>query len=269
MGYTREELVNRTKWDEIAPVHARSYGLERLYQRQSLLKEVERRELGDIAGKKALHLQCHIGHDTFSLELEGAEVTGVDFSEQSIHIARELGEELHLNTRFLVGNVLQLDEVLEEQFDLIYTGQGALCWLRDIELWAHNVATHLREDGTFYIYEYHPFAYIFDEEAPQELTPKYDYFLKQPYHFTDESADYADPAYPSQNPTHEWLWSVSDIQNALLAKGLEIEFFHEFPAATFQMFPFLENAGDGYWELPSHRPSVPLMFSMKARKKRG
>ena len=34
------------------------------------------------------------------------------------------------------------------------------------------------------------------------------------------------------------------------------------------MFPFLEDAGDGYWTLPAHLPEIPLMFSLKARKKR-
>ncbi len=204
--------------------------------------------------------------------MAGADVTGVDFSEQSIAIARQLADELQLNVRFLVGNVLHLDEVhdeaLDERFDLVYTSNGVLCWIRDIELWAKNIGDHLREDGIFYIYEYHPFAYVFDEENGTGLTPKYDYFLRQPLYFDDEYADYADPTHLSQNPTYEWMWSVGDIQNALIAQGLEIEFFHEHRAATFQMFPFLEDAGDGYWTLPAHLPAIPLMFSLKARKKR-
>ncbi len=272
MSYTPEEQVNRTKWDEVAPIHLRSYGLDQLRRRQSMLREIERRELGDLTGKSILHLQCHIGHDTLSLALEGGHVTGVDFSEQSIAIARQLADELQLNARFLVGNVLHLDEVqdeaLDKRFDLAYTSNGVLCWIRDIELWAKNVADHLRDDGVFYIYEYHPFAYVFDEENETGLTPKYDYFLRQPLYFDDEYADYADPTHISQNPTYEWMWSVGDIQNALIAQGLEIEFFHEFSAATFQMFPFLEDAGDGYWKLPPEMPAIPLMFSMRARKRR-
>lgn len=268
MSYTQEELINRTKWDEVAHIHLHSYGIEKLYQHQTMLGEVELHELGDIAGKKILHLQCHIGHDTFSLALAGADVTGVDFSEQSIEIARTLQKDLALNARFLVGNVLHLDEVLQERFDLIYTSNGVLCWIREIELWAHNIAEHLRDNGVFYIYEYHPFAYVFDEEQHDGLTPKYDYFLRHPTYFSEESADYADQTYISKNPTYEWLWSVSDIQNALIVQGLEVEFFHEFDHTTFQMFPFLEKAGDGYWKLPSHLPSIPLMFSLKAKKKR-
>ena len=268
MTYTPEELANRKKWDDVAPVHLRSYGLEQLRQRRSMLGEIERRELGDLTGKSILHLQCHIGHDTLSLALAGGRVTGVDFSGQSIDIARELADELQLDARFLVGNVLHLDEVLDESFDLVFTSNGVLCWIRDIELWAKGIGDHLRDDGTFYIYEYHPFAYIFDEENEAGLTPKYNYFLKQPLYFDDEYADYADSTYLSQNPTYEWMWSVGDIQNALIAQGLEIEFFREYSAATYKMFPFLEETGNGYWRLPSHMPAIPLMFSMSARKKR-
>ncbi len=219
MYYTPEEQVNRTKWDEVAPIHLRSYGLERLRRRQSMLGEIERRELGDITGKQTLHLQCHIGHDTLSLALAGADVIGVDFSGQSIAIARQLADELQLDARFLVGNVLHLDEVLDERFDLVFTSNGVLCWIRDIELWAKNIGDHLHDGGTFYIYEYHPFAYVFDEENSTGLTPKYDYFLKQPLYFEDEHADYADPTFTSQSPTYEWMWSVGDIQNALDRPG--------------------------------------------------
>ena len=75
MIYTPEEQINRTKWDEVAPIHLRSYGLDQLRRRQSMLREIERRELDDLTGKSILHLQCHIGHDTLSLALEGGHVT--------------------------------------------------------------------------------------------------------------------------------------------------------------------------------------------------
>ena len=74
--------------------------------------------------------------------------------------------------------------------------------------------------------------------------------------------------------TLNMAWMVYGLQahpfemNALIAQGLEIEFFHEHSAATYQMFPFLEDAGDGYWKLPPEMPAIPLMFSMRARKGR-
>ena len=72
MKNSHEEKINREKWNEIARAHYESYGIERLFNKQTMLSQIELMELGDIKGKDILHLQCHIGTDTLSLELEGA-----------------------------------------------------------------------------------------------------------------------------------------------------------------------------------------------------
>ncbi len=84
------EAANRAHWDEIAPIHLKSYGIEGLVNGVSRIDEIQKRELYPIKGKDIIHLQCHIGTDTLSLALDGANVTGVDFSAESIVIAREL-----------------------------------------------------------------------------------------------------------------------------------------------------------------------------------
>jgi 2-polyprenyl-3-methyl-5-hydroxy-6-metoxy-1,4-benzoquinol methylase len=39
-------------------------------------------DIGPVAGKSILHLQCHFGLDTLMWARQGAHVTGIDFSEQ-------------------------------------------------------------------------------------------------------------------------------------------------------------------------------------------
>jgi hypothetical protein len=62
--------------------------VRRLRPAASSRSPVERRhppaELGDVSGKRVLHLQCHIGRDTLCLVRRGAVVTGLDFSSVSI-----------------------------------------------------------------------------------------------------------------------------------------------------------------------------------------
>ncbi len=65
-------------------MHLRSYELDSLLEGGHHLDPVQVRELGDISGKRALHLQCHIGTDTLSLARLRAEVTGIDISEESL-----------------------------------------------------------------------------------------------------------------------------------------------------------------------------------------
>jgi len=85
--------VNRAWWDERAPAHANSpdYAVQELIADPTRLSDVVRFDLprlGDVNGLRGIHLQCHIGTDTISLHRLGAAMTGLDFSPESIAIAR-------------------------------------------------------------------------------------------------------------------------------------------------------------------------------------
>src|SRR5258707_5041792 len=84
--------INRRNWDERAAIHARDstrdYMLDRFRAGEDVLHAIEAAELGDISGKRVLHLQCHIGLDTLCLARRGAEVTGLDFSTAARNVAR-------------------------------------------------------------------------------------------------------------------------------------------------------------------------------------
>ncbi|MFH1939913.1 MAG: hypothetical protein ABIK21_07200 [bacterium] len=86
----KAEIANQAFWDEITPIHYKSYDIEKLKQGKSLIDEIQKKEMGDVKDKSLLHLQCHIGTDSLSWALEGAQVTGMDFSGESIIIANEL-----------------------------------------------------------------------------------------------------------------------------------------------------------------------------------
>jgi ubiquinone/menaquinone biosynthesis C-methylase UbiE len=266
MKNSNEEKKNLERWDEIARVHYESYGIERLLNGKTMLTQIELHELGDIKGKDILHLQCHIGTDTLSLEREGANVVGVDFSEKSLEYARKLKNELKFASEFILGNVLDLEDVIDRKFDIVYTGKGVLCWIRDMKKWAQTVSRFLKRGGMFYIYEFHPFAYVFDEENKKGLKVKYPYFSDTPLHFKGESNDYANPNYISSHETYEWVWSLSDVFNSLIAEGITIKSFNEYNSTVCRMFPFQEDMGNGCWKLPEEMDTIPLMFSLKGIK---
>ena len=116
--------------------------------------DLDNDELGDVSGKSLLHLQCHIGHDTLSLARLGAEVTGLDFSEPAIEACKKLSQDSGTPGEFVVADVYDSPNVLpNRQFDVVYTGVGAICWLDDINRWAKVVAGFLKPGGTFYILE--------------------------------------------------------------------------------------------------------------------
>src|SRR5215467_6352744 len=97
--------INLQNWDERATIHARDatgdYMLDRFRAGEDALHAIEADELGDIAGKRALHLQCHIGRDTLCLARRGAVVTGLDFSQAALDVARGLAAETGLQATFV------------------------------------------------------------------------------------------------------------------------------------------------------------------------
>jgi SAM-dependent methyltransferase len=262
------EHVNLLHWNEIAPVHLRSYQIEGLLNGISRIDGIQKRELYPVREKDLIHLQCHIGTDTLSLALDGARVTGVDFSGSSLSIARELAQKMKLDVRFVEANVLDLTQLIAEKFDIVYTSIGVLCWISDIERWAETISHLLKDDGIFYIMELHPAFMMFDETDKEDLRIKYPYFHQpDPIHFNEDSPDYSDEAYIPKNKTFEWIWSVSDILNALISHGLQIEFFHEFDRLSFKAMPGMVEDPDGWWHLEKFPAMIPMAFSLKARKR--
>src|SRR6202035_3202841 len=79
--------------------------LDRFRAGEDALHAIEAAELGDISGKRVLHLQCHIGRDTLCLVRRGAVATGLDFSGVALDVARRLSKETGLKADFVQGTV--------------------------------------------------------------------------------------------------------------------------------------------------------------------
>src|ERR1700693_3919958 len=103
---------------------------------ESALHGIEAAQLGDVRGKRVLHLQCHIGLDTLRLVRLGALATGLDFSEEALNTARRLAKETGLKADFVQGRVEEAPHLTRGPFDLVFTTWGVLCWLPDMRAWA-------------------------------------------------------------------------------------------------------------------------------------
>jgi SAM-dependent methyltransferase len=264
--FTRENLKH---WNEVTPIHEKSklYDIEGFKRGGNRLSPLERGEVGDVSGKSLLHLQCHFGLDTMSWARLGAKVTGVDFSDKAIDLAKSLSQELGIDADFICSDIYDLPKVLKEKFDVVFTSNGVLCWLPDLLEWAKIIARYLKPGGFFYIVESHPVADVFENERDtKELKARYSYFHSpQPAKWVPEGT-YADKEAQVSNPTYEWTHSLSDIINSLISAGLRIDFLHEFPYLNWDFFPFMEKDKDGWWRFKQGKETIPLMFSLKAAK---
>jgi SAM-dependent methyltransferase len=261
--------ANRALWNEYTPIHARSkfYDLPAFKAGRNSLQAFEIEELGDVAGKSLLHLQCHFGMDTLSWARLGARVTGVDFSDEAIGLAEDLALELNLDAQFICANVYELPDVMQGKFDIVYTSGGVLTWLPDLPRWAGVIAHFLKQGGTFYMAEIHPFSQVFDDgEGVSVFKIRYPYFSPPGPLIFDVEGSYADRAAQiNQKVVYEWVHSLSDLLNALIAAGLRIEFLHEFPFTIYPQLPeLMEQGPDGLFHFKDGGISLPLLFSLKA-----
>jgi len=262
--------ANRRLWDAWTKIHEKSqfYDIEGFKAGRNSLKSIEIEELGNVETKSLLHLQCHFGQDTLSWARLGAKVTGVDFSEEAIYLAQDLAAELKIDARFICTDIYKLPDVLDEQFEIIFTSYGVLAWLPDLTHWAAIISQYLKPGGTFYMVEIHPYADTLDDwETEPKLGIRYPYFQPEEPMVFDAETSYAEPDARHTEPitNYQWNHNMGTILNALIGAGLRIDFLHEFPMTVFQQLSFMEMRA-GWWWLPEGMPVLPLLFSIKATK---
>lgn len=118
----RSFRVNRARWDELVPIHLRSpdYRVAAFKAGEDHLHPIETVEIGPVAGRRLVHLQCHFGLDTLFLARRGAVTTGLDFSAAAITAAQALAAETDIPARFVEGNVYDAPALLGRRFDIVY-----------------------------------------------------------------------------------------------------------------------------------------------------
>jgi SAM-dependent methyltransferase len=227
--------------------------------------------VGDVAGKRLLHLQCHIGLDTLRFVLAGAmEVMGVDFSPKAVTAARGIAEKMGLPATFVHADVTALPEsVPREAFDIVFTSYGTIMWLPDLEPWAESIATRLAPGAVFHIIDAHPFLSVFDDFAPEPpLRVRYPYFTREALHF-EEHGSYADRDADFVADSYAWQHTFAEIIGVLAKRGLVVESLREYPVVSWKALEFMVEDGDGLWRVPPEAGDIPLMFGLSLRKPDG
>jgi ubiquinone/menaquinone biosynthesis C-methylase UbiE len=236
-------------WDVTAAIYERdeTNDLALLRSGGNSLLSVEQRSLQGLNTwcTRAIHLQCAGGTDTLSLwQMGAAEVVGVDISEKMIEVARHKSTALGAPARWVCTDVLDTPHELDGTADLVYTGKGALPWMMDIQAWAGVVARLLKPGGKLYVFEGHPLDWVWDMQADD-------------YQFSAQTGNYFDglvatdrgwpmfsvaiEEHPNKDQlhVHERQWTLGAILNSLVAAGLQLVCFEEYPDLFWNQFPNL------------------------------
>jgi SAM-dependent methyltransferase len=240
---------NRAAWETASQKHVREYGeLLRLARARASLAECEVRLLSPLlaSSPSVVHLQSGHGLDDVALVAAGARsVVGVDFSAVAVTAAQRRAAELSVACRYVVAE-LPGAPLRGACADLVYTGKGALIWMRDLDAWARDAARLLRPAGHLFIYEAHPAVplWTWDEDRAR-IRPDRSYFGRS--HVND--------TFPAHGAV-EWQRTLAEIINAVIAAGLDVLHVAEYPE------PFWRPAGAA---AAAWQGQLPNSFSLLAR----
>jgi SAM-dependent methyltransferase len=255
--------VNRRLWNERVQGHLSSdfYDVEAFVKGKNSLNSIELDLLGDVRGKRILHLQCHFGQDTLSLARMGAIVTGVDFSDASIAEAMKLAAKMELAAEFVCCDVYSLPDRLAKQFDIVFTSYGTIGWLPDVHRWAEVVSRFLAPGGKFVFADFHPVVWMFDDDF-REL--RYSYFNTGPIVETAAGSYAGTPGAAMESIG--WNHPTAEVITALLANGLSIQSFSEFDYSPYNCFRNMTEEEPGRFRITGLQKTIPLVFSLVALK---
>jgi len=255
---------NKDSWNRRTDYHVDSefYDVKGFLQGNTSLKSIELGLLGDVKNKSVLHLQCHFGQDTLSLARMGAEVTGVDLSDNAIKNANLLAEKANLKGEFICCDVYSLPVHLDKQFDIVFTSYGTIGWLPDLDKWAKIISHYLKPGGRFVFAEFHPVVWMFDNDFERV---DYSYFNVAPI-IEIESGTYANRNAPITQEYISWNHPLNEVLNSLLENGLTLESFHEFDYSPYNCFNNTEEFEPGKFRIKTFENKIPMVYALAAVK---
>ena len=256
--------INKRLWNEKTDIHYKSdfYDVNAFINGKDSLNPIETELLGNIEGKKILHLQCHFGQDTISLARHGASATGVDFSEKAIEKARQLNEQLGTNARFIQSDVYKLPEILDEKFDIVYTSYGVISWLPDMKKWAKVIEHFLKPGGQLVFVEFHPIVWMFSYDFKRV---EFDYMESEAI-VEELEGTYTDSDVQIKGKSVCWNHGLSTVIDSLIKSGLTLTDFKEYNYSPYDCLENLVEVEEGKYKIKGLENKFPLVYSIKAVK---
>lgn len=257
--------INKNLWNQKVAYHLKSnfYDVPGFLEGKNSLNSIELDLLGDISGKRILHLQCHFGQDTLSLARMGAIVTGIDLSDKAIDQAKLLAQKVKVDANFICCDIYDLPNHLNKKFDIVFTSYGTIGWLPDLHKWGKIISQFLNPKGKFIFAEFHPIIWMFDDHLKNV---KYRYFNSGAIVET-ETGTYADKSSPLEGECITWNHSISEVINSLLSNNLELKSFNEYDYSPYDCFNHTIEYSPNKFRIKHLENKIPMVYTLVAMKK--
>lgn len=239
------EIVRRNarRWEAMAH-HRLGMTLEEHRAGVSALNPEELDLLGNLQGKRVLHLACSMCDEGITMSTRGATVVGVDIAETHIRSGQEKAKALGVEIELRVGDMMNLDEDLRD-FDIVYISSGGICWVPDLDDWLRGLRNALKPGGCVLIAEHHPFWEVMGVTGERKLTVLSDYFGTHELpaiHDASKAAIGAAETADDESPLQSFVWGIGMVVSALIRHEFQIVALLELPDG--EMFRGLGDASD-------------------------
>ncbi|WP_071871298.1 class I SAM-dependent methyltransferase [Atopomonas hussainii] len=256
--------ANRQAWDYSAALHRQSASWQALCTAIRAadfncfdVTLLARLNALDVAGKHVVQVGCNNGRECFALyALGAAAVTGIDQSAEFLAQGAELNQLSPHEVRFVACDIHQAPSELHGQFDVLLITIGVLNWMPNLTAFFAAASALLRSGGQIVIYETHPLLEMLDPYSSTPLQLVNSYFQAEP------SVDYEAIVYEGAPPAseHPSVWfthSLAEVFSALLANGLQINHFAEYPHC---------NREECYEQYEEQAIQLPMCYTLEACK---
>ena len=255
--------LNQKYWDARTAVHLSSefYDVPSFLAGRCSLPTIDQELLGDVSGKRLLHLQCHFGMDTISLARMDADVTGIDFSAASIETARHLAEQAGVQAKFIQSDVYQTASVVNGAFDVVYTSWGALVWLADLLPWVAMVDRVTTAGSRVVIIEFHPVVYMLNDAG---LDLEYAYFNDGIGYRELSDGTYTDgDEHTHAMETVTYSHSFAEKVQPMLDAGFQLRTLDEYDFSPYGCFQNMVEDQPGQWINRKFGRNIPYVLALE------
>jgi len=165
---------NRAAWNTIAGAYQECYRLptDRLVYGGRCPDESRLQLVGGVSGLRVIVLGCGGGQDCIVLAKQGAQVVGIDLSDEQIAYGRRLADREGVLVTLLQGSVEELQGIEDESQDLAVS-LHALNYVERVDQAVAEAHRVLRPGSAFVLSVHHPLDACLEDEPPYGVTKGY------------------------------------------------------------------------------------------------
>ncbi len=187
--------------------------------------------LGDLNGKRVLHLMGSNGIKATAMGLLGADVTVIDFSNDNAAYAQRLADEAEVKLNYKIMDVLTYAlEADSNAYDLVILELGVLHYWLDLMPLTQLIHKVLKASGRFVLHEFHPISTKLITSTGKKHSVNGNYFdphlVEVPVAFSKHIAEQQQPLLTK---SLQRKWTLGEVLTAIGQAQLHIQVVEEEP----------------------------------------